>query len=51
MLLYKRVSRGHFSWPRKSDKLRQLRTEQFKWLMQGFAINPIIHDANPKFSA
>ena len=28
-----------------------LTPEQFKWLMQGFSIDPIIHDINPRFSA
>lgn len=51
LLLDKRVGRGHFTCPRTSDELRRLRSEQFKWLMQGFAIDPIIYDANPKFSA
>ena len=51
LLLYKRVERGHFTWPRTSDELRQLHPEQFKWLMQGFAIDPIIYDAEPKYSA
>ena len=51
LLLYKRVECGHFSWPRNSSELRQLSPEQFKWLMQGFSIDPIIHDVTPKFSA
>ena len=51
LLLYKRVECGHFSWPRNSTELRQLSPEQFKWLMQGFSIDPIIHDVTPKFSA
>lgn len=51
LLLYKRVECGHFSWPRNSTELRQLSPEQFKWLMQGFSIDPIIHDINPRFSA
>lgn len=51
LLLYKRVEQGRFSWPRNSDDLRKLRPEQFKWLMQGFAIDPLIHDTSPKFSA
>ena len=51
LLLYKRVECGHFSWPRNSTELRQLSPEQFRWLMQGFSIDPVIHDINPKFSA
>ena len=51
LLLYKRVECGHFSWPRNSDELRSMSAEQFRWLMQGFAIDPIIHDVTPKHSA
>ena len=51
LLLYKRIDCGHFSWPRTSRDLRQLSPEQFRWLMQGFSIDPIIHDITPRFSA
>ncbi len=51
LLLYKRVESGHFSWPRTSRDLRQLSPEQFRWLMQGFSIDPIIHDVIPRFLA
>jgi transposase len=51
LLLYKRVESGHFSWPRSSDELRSMTSEQFHWLMQGFAIDPIIHDVCPERSA
>lgn len=51
LLLYKRVEQGRFTWPRTSNDLRSLSHEQFHWLMQGFAIDPIIHDISPKYSA
>lgn len=51
LLLYKRVESGRFSWPRNSEDLRSLTPEQFRWLMQGFAIDPVIHDITPKYSA
>ena len=51
LLLYKRVECGRFSWPRNSQDLRQLSPEQFRWLMQGFSIDPIIHDVAPRFLA
>ena len=51
LLLYKRVESGHFNWPRNSNDLRSMTTEQFRWLMQGFSIDPIIHDITPKHSA
>lgn len=51
LLLYKRVESGHFSWPRSSDELRSMSPEQFRWLMQGFAIDPIIHTVTPTSSS
>lgn len=51
LLLYKRVECGHYSWPRNSKDLRRLSPEQFRWLMQGFSVDPVIHDVNPRFSA
>ncbi len=47
LLLYKRVECGRFVWPRNSKELRLLSSEQFRWLMHGFAIDPIIHDVTP----
>lgn len=51
LLLYKRVDCGHFTWPRNSSDIRSMSPEQFRWLMQGFAIDPVIHDVLPKHSA
>ena len=51
LLLYKRVECGRFSWPRTSTDLKNLSYEQFQWLMQGFSVDPIIHDINPVQSA
>ena len=51
LLLYKRVETGRFSWPRNSEDLRKLSSEQFRWLMQGFSIDPIIHDVSPRYLA
>ncbi len=51
LLLYKRVESGRFSWPRSSRDLRQLSPEQYRWLMQGFSIDPVIRDVAPRFLA
>ena len=51
LLLYKRVESGHFSWPRNSEELRSMTPEQFRWLMQGFAIDPVIHDVTLRHSS
>ena len=47
LLLTKRVAYSRFSWSRTSDDLRSLSSEQFKWLMQGFSIDPIIKSISP----
>ena len=51
LLLYKRVESGRFSWPRTAQELRQLTPEQFRWLMQGFSIDPVIHEVAPRYLA
>ena len=51
LLLYKRVESGRFSWPRNSSELKHVSPEQFKWLMQGFSVEPIIKDITPRRSA
>ena len=51
LLLYKRVESGRFSWPRTSRDLRNLSQEQFRWLMIGFSIDPIIRSIHPVRSA
>ena len=45
------VESGHFTWPRSSDDLKSMSAEQFYWLMQGFAIEPVIHDVTPQSSS
>lgn len=51
LLLYKRVDNGHFTWPRSSDEIRNLNANQYKWLMQGFSIDPPIQESMPLHSA
>jgi transposase len=51
LLFYKRVESGHFTWPRSSSDLKSMSAEQFHWLMQGFAIEPVIHDVTPQSSS
>lgn len=51
LLLYKRVESRHFSWPHSSNKVRAMNAEQYRWLMQGLSIDPVIHDVFPKHSA
>ena len=51
LLLTKRLEGGHFCWPRTSTDVRNLTPEQFRWLMQGFAIDPQIKTVYPKHCA
>jgi transposase len=47
LLLYKRLEAGRFRWPRNVSELRDLRREEFRRLMQGFAIDPGIRKVKP----
>ena len=51
LMLYKRVECGRFSWPRTSNDLKNLTPDQFRWLMMGFSIDPVIQTINPIRSA
>jgi len=51
LLLYKRVEEGRFTWPRSSKELRQMSPDQFRYLMMGFSIDPLIRDVTPEYSA
>ena len=47
LLLYKRLEEGRFRWPRNVDDLRDLNREEFRRLMQGFAIDPGVQKVRP----
>ena len=51
LMLTKRLERGRYSWPRTSEDVRAMTTEQFKWLMHGFSIDPPIQVVNPDHCA
>lgn len=38
VLLYKRLERGRFQWPRTREQAIAVSTQQFRWLMEGLAI-------------
>ena len=38
VLLYKRLERGSFQWPRTKEQALAVTTQQFRWLMEGLAI-------------
>lgn len=49
LLLYKRLSNGKFQWPRSKEELRSITTEQYKWLMTGFCIEPSIKRSEARY--
>lgn len=38
LLLYKRLENGRFQWPRNEAEMKALTPQQYKWLMEGLAI-------------
>lgn len=39
VLLYKRLERGVFHWPRSESEVRDLTPQQFRWLMEGLSVD------------
>ena len=40
LLLYKRLEKGRFQWPRNESEVQSLTEQQFRWLMEGLTITP-----------
>ena len=38
VLLYKRLERGSFQWPRRNSEAKAISKQQYRWLMEGLAI-------------
>jgi transposase len=38
LFLYKRLEKGWFQWPRSEIEMKTLTPQQYKWLMEGLAI-------------
>ena len=38
VLLYKRLEKGAYQWPRTQSDVRELTPQQYRWLMEGLAI-------------
>lgn len=38
VLLYKRLESGRFQWPRNESEAKQITSQQYRWLMEGLAI-------------
>ena len=39
LLLYKRLERSRFQWPRKESEVRQITPQQLRWLLEGLCID------------
>ena len=39
VLLYKRLERGKFQWPRKESEARMITLQQMKWLLEGLSVD------------
>lgn len=49
LLLYKRIEKGRFQWPRSSDELREMTSEQYERLMSGFNIYATIQKSEARY--
>ena len=38
LLLYKRLSNGKFRWPRNESEVKAITMQQYRWLMDGLAV-------------
>ena len=38
LLMYKRLENGRFQWPRKPQDVLEISEQQYRWLMEGLAI-------------
>lgn len=38
LLLYKRLENGRFNWPRKTEDVLSITSQQYRWLMEGLSI-------------
>ena len=38
ILLYKRLERGIYQWPRNEQEVRQITPQQYRWLMEGLQV-------------
>ena len=39
MLLYKRLEKGRFQWPRSESEALSITPQQYRWLMEGLSIH------------
>ena len=51
LMIYKRLEKNHFAWPKDRSEALKLTPQQFEWLMIGFPVEPVIKDVTPLRSA
>lgn len=39
LLLYKRLENGQYQWPKTAHEVRSISEQQFRWLLEGLAID------------
>ena len=51
LLLYKRLEGGKFRWPRNSDEVLSMSSQQYRWLMEGLSIHQrkAVKEIHPKY--
>lgn len=37
--MYKRLENGDFQWPRTTEDVREITSQQFRWLIEGLTID------------
>ena len=50
LVMTKRISDGHFQWPKTPEEVLSLTYDQFMRLMQGFTIDGSIKETSPKYT-
>ena len=50
LLLYKRLESGTFQWPKSSEDVREITSQQYRWLVEGLSIDQkkVITNVNKK---
>lgn len=49
LVMTKKLSDGHFQWPRDQREALSLSPEQFRRLMQGFTVDGAIRETTPRY--
>ena len=52
LLMYKRLANGKYKWPRSGEEVRNITEQQYRWLMEGLAIEQkkVIEKVTPQRS-